>query len=169
MMRLSRVLATVLLASAVFASTLVAALAASAPAHAQERPRAPARLIAEVGDCITAELGDALTEPAFSEELSEGWRIVVMLRGQPAPATGGQQSPPPTEDTVSAVDIYQIVPGEPVPDFVDNISAFLMVNQRDNQRYVVEIAGFFWLPLRGAANGCIERSTGGRFTFQPVL
>jgi len=34
-----------------------------------------------------------------------------------------------------------------------------MVNTRDNQRYVVEIAGFFWLRLR---------STGGLFTFEPM-
>jgi hypothetical protein len=141
---------------------------APVPASAQERPRAPARLIGAVGDCITDELGDALAEPAYSEELSEGWRIVVMLKGQPASATRDQQSPPPTEDAVSAVDIYQILPNEPVPDFVDNMSAFLMVNKRDNQRYVVEIAGFFWLRLRSAANGCIKRSTGGLFTFEPM-
>jgi hypothetical protein len=159
-MNQSRVLAAVLLVLSL--STLV-----PAPASAQERPRAPARLIAAVGDCISDELGDALVEPAYSEELSEGWRIVVMLKGQPAAATRGQQSPPPTEDAVSAVDIYQILPDEPVPDFVDNMSAFLMVNTRDNQRYVVEIAGYFWLRLRSAANGCIERSTGGLFVFEP--
>ena len=146
----------------------VPAVALPAPAAAQQRPRAPARLIGAVGDCLTAELGDALTEPAYTEELPEGWRIVVMLRGQPAAAHQGQQSPPPTEDTVSAVDIYQILPDEPVPDFVDNMSVFLMVNRQDHQRYVVEIAGYFWLRLRSAANGCIERSTGGLFTFEPV-
>jgi hypothetical protein len=156
-MRVSRLLTMILLA-----------LAVALPAHAQERPRAPVRLAGAVGECITAELGDALTEPAFTEELSEGWRIVVMLRGQPTAATRGQQSPPPTEDAVAAVDIYQILPDEPVPDFVDNLSVLLMVNSRDNQRYVVEIAGFFWLRLRSAAAGCIERSTGGLFTFQPV-
>lgn len=137
-------------------------------AEAQGRPRPPVRFVAETGDCITAELGDALLEPAYTEELTEGWRIVVMLRGQPPSATRGQQSPPPTEDTVSAVDIYQIMPDESVPDFVDNMSAFLMVNRRDNQRLVVEIAGYFWLRLRSAANGCIERTTGGLYTFQPV-
>lgn len=158
-MSVSRVLATVLLALS---------LLVTARAYAQERPRAPVRLIAAVGDCITAELGDALVEPAYTEELPEGWRIVVMLRGQPVAATRGQQSPPPTEDSVSAVDIYQIPPGEPVPDFVDNMSVFLMVNDRDNQQYVVEIAGYFWLRLRSAANGCIERSSGGLFTFEPV-
>jgi hypothetical protein len=138
------------------------------PATAQQRPRPPVRFIAAVGDCISDELGDALTEKAYTEELSEGWRIVVMLRGQPASATRGQQSPPPTEDAVAAVDIYQILPEEPVPDFVDNMSAFLMVNERDNQRLVVEIAGFYWLRLRTVAGGCIERSTGGLFTFQPM-
>ena len=158
-MSMSRVLTTVL---------LVLSLSVSVPAHAQERPRARARLVGAVGECLTAELGDALTEPAYTEELSEGWRIVVMLRGQPAAATRGQQSLPPTEDAAAAVDIYQTLPDEPVPDFVDNMSVFLMVNSRGNQRYVVEIAGFFWLPLRAAAAGCIERSTGGLFTFQPV-
>jgi hypothetical protein len=135
---------------------------------AAQRPRAPDRLIGAVGDCLTGELGDALTEPAFSEELPEGWRIVLALRGQPEMASQGLQSPPPLEDTVTAVDIYQILPGEPVPDFIDNMSAFLMVNQRDNQRYAVEVAGYFWLRVRSSANTCIERSTGGLFTFEPA-
>jgi hypothetical protein len=138
------------------------------PAAAQERPRAPARLIAAVGDCLTAELGDTLTEPAYSEELAEGWRIVLALRGQPGMAATGLQSPPPPDDTVAAVDIYQILPDEQVPDFVDNMSAFLMVNEQDNQRYVVEVAGYVMLRVRSAASGCIERSTGGLFVFQPV-
>lgn len=41
-------------------------------AAAQERPRAPARLIAAVGDCLTIELGTALNEPASREELPDG-------------------------------------------------------------------------------------------------
>ena len=48
------------------------------------------------------------------------------------------------------------------------MSAFLMVNQRDNQRFVVEIAGYFYLPVRSAANDCLERSSGGLWKFQPV-
>ena len=48
------------------------------------------------------------------------------------------------------------------------MTAFLMVNERDNQRYVVEISGYFWLRVRSAANLCIEHTTGGLFTFQPV-
>jgi hypothetical protein len=154
-----------LLAALLVAVSLAALLPDAAVA---QRPRAPARLIGAVGDCLTAELGDALTEPAFSEELPEGWRIVLSLRGDPSTAGQGLQSPPPPEDTVTAVDIYQIQPGEPVPDFVDNMSAFLMVNTRDNQRYVVEIAGYFWLRVRSSANACIERSSGGLFTFEPV-
>jgi len=114
-------------AVAALALVLTVALAAllPIPAAAQERPRAPARLVAAVGDCLTAELGDTLTEPAYSEELAEGWRIVLALRGQPGMAATSMQSPPPPEDTVAAVDIYQILPGEPTPDFVDNMSAFL--------------------------------------------
>ena len=77
-------------------------------------------------------------------------------------------NPPPTEDQVTAVDVYQNLPQEPVPDFVDNMTAFLMVNERDNQRYVVEISGYFWLRVRSAANLCIEHTTDGLFTFQPV-
>ncbi len=138
------------------------------PAVAQERPRAPLRLVAAVGDCLTAELGETLTEPAYSEELPEGWRIVLALRGQPGAAGAGLQSPPPPEDTVAAVDIYQILSGEPVPDFVDNLSAFLMVNDRDGQRLVVEVAGYFMLRVRSAASGCIEQSSGGLFVFQPI-
>jgi hypothetical protein len=149
---------------------LLLGLAAALPEQsvAQERPRAPARLVAAVGDCLTIELGNALTEPAYSEELPEGWRIVVMLKGQPNVPSSGLQSPPPTEHQVSAVDIYQIVPEEPVPDFVDNMSAFVMVNERDHQRLVVEISGYFWLRVRSAASSCIEQTTGGLFTFQPV-
>jgi hypothetical protein len=135
---------------------------------AQERPRAPARLVAAVGECLTTELGDALTEPAYSDELPEGWRIVVMLKGQPNVQESGLQSPPPAEQQVSAVDIYQIVPEEPVPDFVDNMSAFVMANDRGRQRLIVEISGYFWLPVRSAASSCIEQTTGGLFTFQPV-
>ena len=152
----------------VLVALLGLASALPAPATAQERPRAPARLVGAIGDCLTVELGNALKEPAYSEELPEGWRIVVMLKGQPGAATSGLQSPPPEEDQVTAVDIYQILLQEPVPDFVDNMSAFLMVNERDNQRYVVEISGYFWLRVRSAANGCIEQTTGGLFTFQPV-
>jgi hypothetical protein len=137
-------------------------------AAAQQRPRAPARLIGAVGDCLTGALESALTEPAYSEELPEGWRIVVSLRGQPGMANQGLQSPPPPTDEVTAVDIYQILPGEPVPDFVDNMTIFLMANPRDNQRYVVEIAGYFWLRVRSDAEGCFERSSGGLFRFQPV-
>ena len=139
-----------------------------ASAAAQQRPRAPARLIAAVGDCLTIELGNALKEPAYSEELPEGWRIVVSIKGQPGAASSGLQSPPPDEDQVTAVDIYQILPQEPVPDFVDNMTAFLMVNDRDDQRYVVEISGYFWLRVRSAANICIESTTGSVFTHQPV-
>jgi hypothetical protein len=124
--------------------------------------------MAAVGDCLTVELGNALKEPAYSEELPEGWRIVVMLKGQPGAATAGLQSPPPEEDQVTAVDVYQILPHEPIPDFVDNMTAFLMVNERDDQRYVVEISGYFWLRVRSAANVCIEHTSGGLFTFQPV-
>jgi hypothetical protein len=145
---------------------LAAALPSSAAA--QQRPRAPARLIGAIGDCLTVELGNALKEPAYSEELPEGWRVVVMLKGQLGAASSGLQSPPPEEDQVTAVDIYQILPNEPVPDFVDNMSAFLMVNERDNRRYVVEISGYFWLRVRSAANVCIEHTTGGLFTFQAV-
>jgi hypothetical protein len=149
---------------------LLAGLAAASPgpAVAQERPRAPARLVGAVADCLTIELGNALTEPTYSEELPEGWRIVVMLKGQPGAQGSGLQSPPPDQDQVTAVDIYEIVPEEPVPDFVDNMTAFLMVNERDHQRVVVEISGYFWLRVRSAANLCIEQTTGGLFTFQPV-
>lgn len=91
-----------------------------------------------------------------------------MLKGQPVAQSSGLQSPPPAEDQVAAVDIYQITPEEPVPDFVDNMSAFMTVNDRDHQRLVVEISGYFWLCVRSAANSCIEQTTGGRFTFQSV-
>ena len=74
----------------------------------------------------------------------------------------------PVHDELAAVDIVQLLPTDPIPDFVDNMSAFLMVNQRDNQRFVVEIAGYFYLGLRSAASDCLERSSGGLWTFQPV-
>ena len=139
-----------------------------APAAAQQRPRVSARFISAVGDCLTAQLRNAVKEPAYGEELPEGWRIVVSLKGQPGAASSELQSPPPAEDQVTAVDVYQIFPEEPVPDFVDNMTAFLMVNERDGQRLVVEISGYFWLRVRSAANVCIEQTTGGLFTFQPA-
>jgi hypothetical protein len=146
----------------------LAALVPTPAAAQQQRPRVSARFISAVGDCLTAQLGSVLKEPAYGEELPEGWRIVVSIEGQPGAASSGLQSPPPDEDQVTAVDIYQILPHEPVPDFVDNMTAFLMVNERDNQRLVVEISGYFWLRVRSAANICIENTTGSVFTHQPV-
>jgi hypothetical protein len=156
---------TLLSLAALFA---LAAIAPTPTAAQQPRPRPPARLVAAVGDCLSGELGSALNEPTFSEELPEGWRIVVSLKGQPGRNVSELQSPPPIEDQVTAVDIYQILPHEPVPDFVDNMTAFLMVNERDDRRYVVEISGYYWLRVRSAANLCVEHTTGGLFTFQPV-
>lgn len=60
------------------------------------------------------------------------------------------------------------MPEEPVPDFVDNVTAFVMANERDQQRLVVETSGYgySWPRVRSAANFCIEQTTGGLDTFR---
>ena len=88
-----------------FALAILVGLAAAlpGPVAAQQRPRVSARFVGAVGDCLTGQLGSALKEPAYSEELPEGWRIVVSLKGQPGAASSGLQSSPPAEDQVTAV------------------------------------------------------------------
>ena len=95
--------------SARLASLLCAVLLALVPvtAHAQRAPMPPSRDIAEmVSMCMTGQLNEWVTARAWVEELAEGYRVVLPLRGDPI-AHRNAQFPPPPEDTLAWIDLYR--------------------------------------------------------------
>ncbi len=143
------------------AAVSILAVAHAVPALAQERDAR--RVAVAVAECFSATMRDGITQPAWVEELSDGWRVVVPLRGQPE-ANRMAQSPPPDADVLAWFDLRRYddeasLPADwnPILPYRVNASAGI---------FIVDGGGYYWLRPRRVSQLCLEATTGGMY--QPL-
>ncbi len=122
---------------------------------AQRGPMAPSRHVAEtVSVCMSQELSDSMTGAAWVEELAEGYRVVLPLRGDPI-AHRNSLFPPPAADTLAWIDLHRYdEPSRAPSDLVTwprhekfYARTFRAEFLAEDPIYVVELGGYDWYTL----------------------
>jgi len=134
------------------------------PATAQRGPMPPSRDVAEmVSVCMSQELSESMTGTAWVEELTEGYRVVLPLRGDPI-AHRNSLFPRPAENALAWIDLHRYDEPSRVPA---GLVTWLRHEKFYSRRfrveflpqdpvYAVELGGFDWYTLGWMTVRCLD-------------
>ncbi len=138
------------------------------PATAQRGPMPPSRDVAEtVSVCMSQELSERMTGAAWVEELVEGYRVVLPLRGDPV-AHHNSLFPPPAEDMLAWIDLHRYDDPARAPSGLVSwqrsnkfyARSFRVEFLAEDPIYVVELGGYDWYTLGWMTVRCLDGARG---------
>ena len=141
-------------------ATLATILAILVPRPAMAQVPFPPRVADSIAGCVTGNIPSLLSEAAFTEQIPDGWRVLIPLAGQPPEPLA--QTPPPTEDTLAWMDLYLFPSLGAVPPEVNDFDSFVVVTATGGAMVALH-DGYFMMIIRSVGRQCVEHATGGRF------
>ena len=118
-----------------------------------------------VAECVTATMRDDLSRDAWAEELADGWRVNIPLRGQPA-AQRDVQSAPPHRAQLAWFDLRRY---DDESGITEDWNAILPYRVNTSSGiYIVDGGGYFWFRSNGVTKRCLEEATGGAYQPQRI-
>jgi hypothetical protein len=136
----------------------VLALMAVLPGAASAQVPFPPRVADAVAECVTGNIPALLSAAASVEPITDGWRVLIPLAGQPPDLMA--QTPPPTEDTLAWMDLYLFPNPNSVPPEVGGFDSSVIVTATGGAMVILH-EGYFMLLLKSVGKQCVEYATGG--------